>query len=216
MGKNAELNEMIPVPMYLKKNAIIVQEMSDSIKFTFQCDCGSKRFAVVRNVLSRSEKDLLKPYYDALENSMSEYGSWCTKDENGIFHFWKRLSEDQNDVIEVFIPPKPEFALAVMLKAKCSVCGKEYVLFDSRKNGYDAMTSEDMDDSDYIPHFQNYRKKQYVLEIKIENDESLDAFIENTGIDCSEEYYSNAFSWITIYGIDENGKRRKLFESETA
>ncbi len=85
---------MIPVPMYLKKNAIIVQEMSDSIKFTFQCDCGSKRFDVVRNVLSRSEKDLLKPYYDALESSMSEYGSWCTKDENGIFHFWKRLSED--------------------------------------------------------------------------------------------------------------------------
>ena len=184
--------------------------------FSFQCDCGNKQFVIARNRLTRSERELLKPYYDALHNSISRYGSWCTKDENGTLHHWKMLSEDQNDVTEVFIPPKPKFASVTVLKAMCSECGKEYVLFDSRKNGYDAMTSEDMDDLDYLPHFQNYGKKQYILEIKIENDESLEAFIENSGINCSEDFYSDSFSWIIIWGIDENCKRRKLFEFETA
>ncbi|MBR3104594.1 MAG: hypothetical protein IKH46_12325 [Lachnospiraceae bacterium] len=207
---------MVPIPKYLVKNSTLIRHKGNKVIVAFQCDCGSNTFAVARNKLTRAERELLKPYYDALENSLSRYGSWCTEDENGQIHYWKQLSDDQNDVTEVYIPPKPPFATVTVLKAKCTSCGKEHILFDSRINGYDAMTSEDRDDTEYVPHYNIYSKKQYNLEICIENDESLEEFIEATGIKESEEFYSDAFSWIAIYGIDENQKRRKLFDLETA
>ena len=207
---------MVPIPKYLEKNSTLIRRKGNKVVVSFQCDCGSNTFVVARNKLIRAERELLKPYYDALENSLSRYGSWCTEDENGQIHHWKQLSDDRNDITEVYVPPKPPFATVTVLKAKCTSCGKEHILFDSRINGYDAMTSEERDDTEHVPHYNSYSKNQYNLEICIENDESLDKFIEATGINESEEFYSDAFSWIAIYGIDENQKRRKLFEFETA
>ncbi len=209
---------MVPIPMYLEKNATLIRHKGNKVMVAFQCDCGSNIFAVAKNKLTYAEREQLKPYCEALEKWLFShgYGSFSTKDENGQIHYWKRLSDDQNDVEEVYIPPKPPFATVTVLKAKCCSCGKEHVLFDSRKNGYDAMTSEEREDLEYIPHYNNYSKKQYQLEICIENDESLEAFKEATGTNESEEFYSDAFSWIWIYGIDENQKRRRLYEFETA
>ena len=207
---------MVPIPKYLVKNSTLIRHKDNKAVVAFQCDCGSNTFVVARNKLTRAERELLKPYCDALENWLFSHGSFSTKDENGLVHYWKRLSDDRNDVVEVYIPPEPPFATVTVLKAKCTSCGKEHILFDSRINGYDAMTSEDRDDTEYVPHYNSYSKKQYNLEICIENDESLEEFIEATGIKESEEFYSDAFSWIAIYGIDENQKRRKLFDLETA
>ncbi len=207
---------MIPIPKYLDKHVTLIRSKDNTILLSFHCDCGSDKFTVAKNVFNRSERALLKPYYDSIKNSLSRYGSYCTLDDEGKLHHWKRLSDDRNDVIEVFLLPEPDFATVTVLKAKCSGCGKEHILFDNRSNGYDAMTSDEHKGMDYIPHFNHYSKKEYALEIKIENDETFEIFKKNTGIDCSEEFYSDAFSWIIIYGIDEDGKRRKLFEFETA
>jgi hypothetical protein len=68
----------------------------------------------------------------------------------------------------------------------------------------------------YKPMFKQKGKKEWLLQIKIENDESLELFNENTGLDFDEKQYSNAFSWIIIYGTDSKGKKIKLFEVETA
>ena len=54
------------------------------------------------------------------------------------------------------------------------------------------------------------------LQVKVENDASLEEFNENTGLDFSEEQYSNAFSWITIYKLNDKGKATIIFDEETA
>ena len=126
-------NKMIPIPVYLAENASFLRQKGNTVIFLFQCVCGNKKFVIARNTLTSSERKLLKPYYDALSNSLSRYGSWCTKDENGALHHWKQLSEDKNDVTEVFLPPRPKFASVTVLKAMCSGCGKEYMLLTAER-----------------------------------------------------------------------------------
>jgi hypothetical protein len=54
------------------------------------------------------------------------------------------------------------------------------------------------------------------IALRLEHDESLEEFRENVGAEATPEEYADAFTWIWIYGIGENGKKKKLFESETA
>jgi len=50
----------------------------------------------------------------------------------------------------------------------------------------------------------------------VENDESLEAFKENTGLDFTEDQYSDSFSWMAVYKMDDNGKKTKIIGFETA
>ena len=112
---------------------------------------------------------------------------------------------------------KPWFSGIEVIKARCPICGNEIVLFDNRSCGYDGLTEDHTEEyMAYQPHFKLKGSSPVRIEVTIENDPSLDAFREATGMDCTEEYYSNAFSWIQIHGINEEGKRKKFFDSETA
>ena len=144
----------------------------------------------------------------------------CTRDEDGTFHHWK-LYEPEKGLNgkreEVFIPDPPYFSGIEVIKAKCLNCEKEHVIFDSRIHGYDAMTGEkDRKTMEYEPHFKLKCKEAVSLEVKIENDESLEEFKDNTALNFTEEQYSDAFGWIAVYRINSNGKKAKIFDSETA
>ena len=74
------------------------------------------------------------------------------------------------------------------------------------------------EEKNYIPHFKlkKHRDNSPVeICISVENDENFEVFKENTGIDCTFNEYTDAYTWITIYSIDKNSKKRKLFELET-
>ena len=77
------------------------------------------------------------------------------------------------------------------------------------------MLSVDRELQNYVPTFTP-SKKSYEIVIVIENDPSLEAFNENSNERYSYEFYSNAFYSIRVYGIDENGRKRMLFDAETA
>jgi hypothetical protein len=54
------------------------------------------------------------------------------------------------------------------------------------------------------------------IALKLEHDESLEEFRESTGTEATYEAYADAFTWIWIYAIDQKGKKKRIFESETA
>ena len=212
---------MIPIPEYLKDYATLKKNKTDTVSFSISCSCGNTFFVIMENYFTKEEKALSKPYYDALTLLDSRgpegyFGSMYTIDEDGKGHHWKLLSADGKKRMEVIVPERPFFSSIDVIKAVCSVCGKEMVLFDSRKNGYDGMISEHEKENEYIPHFRQKGKSPYQIEIIVENDPSLEDFREASSIDCSFEFYSDSFSWIRIYGINETGKKKKLFDIETA
>lgn len=212
---------MVPIPKHLKENAVSQKESDNTVSFSLRCSCGCEQFIIIENYLSKDEKVLCKPYYDALELLHLDlpgktFGSTYSIDENGKGHHWKLLSEDGKQRREVIVPDRPFFVGISVIKARCPMCGRLIPVFDSRKNGYNGITSPNEEALCYEPHFKQKGKKQYKITITVENDPSLVEFQEATGNICSFDFYSDAYSWITIHGIDDSGKKIKLYDIETA
>ena len=214
----------MPVPEHLKNIAYDLTEktVSDELQFCnfkIKCTCGCEFFNISQNYLTKKENELLRPYYDALEKSTkSVFGSGCTKDENGNFHYWiyKTSKGCFGRKEEVFIPPKPYFSGITVIKAVCAECESEYILYDSRKHGYDSFCMEaSPEEMNYSPHFRKKNKskdtsKKILTELEYSGDKNdfFDSFPDGD--------YNNSFSWIQIYSVDRNGKKRKIFDIETA
>lgn len=211
---------MIPVPDYLSPYAQIVKTSKTWSSFTFSCICGCHSFIPFVNYYTLEEETAMKPYYDALNYCFT--GAWastCTKDDDGTLHRWKLFTPAGLDgpKEEVFIPDKPFFANIMAVKIKCTHCGEDHLIFDSRYHGYDGMTGTHTEEVlNYQPHFRAKCRSAVGIEIKVENDPSLESFEENTGIRFTEMQYSNAFSFIKIYAVNPDGKKRMIFECETA
>ena len=99
---------------------------------------------------------------------------------------------------------------------ECSVCGTEnydspYCLICGCKPH---LSMEEK--AEYVPHFRLKCREAVALAVKVENDESLEAFKENTGLDFTEDQYSDSFSWMAVYKMDDNGKKTKIIGFETA
>lgn len=209
---------MVPIPEHIKEFAIFQSKKRTTVSFSLRCSCGGERFSIVENCLTKEEKDLCKPYYDALDRVFLErdFGLTYTVGENGDGHYWQLLSKDGTQRREIVVPKKPLCAGITVIKAVCPACGREIPVFDSRKNGYDGMTSTDEAALRYEPQLRQKGKKCYQLLLTVENEPSLEEFQEATGEQCSFEFYSDAYSWLKIDGIDENGRKRKLYDIETA
>ena len=160
----------------------------------------------------------MAPYERALHESLSGgYASFCTKDEDGTLHHWKFYTPFIKK--EVFLPEKPTFAGVMSMQTECSECGRMHVIFDNRIHGYDGVFCSESADLTYVPYYKKRETRDKLprkIEIVTENDETIEAFRENTGIECDEAAYSNAFGWICVYAIDEKGKKSKILDFETA
>jgi hypothetical protein len=210
----------MPVPDYLKELAYDESSKNNITTFDLKCRCGCVRFNVYESFLDKKEKELCKPYYDALEYLCSGgYGSSCTKDENGTIHHWKHLtSRRDGPKEEVIVPPKPLCACVDVIRAECSECGEGYVIFDSRYNGYSGKFCADPAEKEYIPHLRSKKRRDGLpvrVCISVEHDRTYEDFEKASGISCGYKEYTDAFIWITVYSIDCNGRKRKMFESET-
>lgn len=212
----------MPVPNHLKNIAYSEQSENEFTFFDIKCKCGSAFFDIYENYLTKEEKELCKPYYEALDYSITGgYSSFCTKDEDGNIHRWINLTHDRNGPKEeVFIPPAPICALIYSIKVKCSECGSEYIIYDSRYYGYDGKFCREVSDEEknYIPHYKMKKRRDNMpvqVRIKVEHDPSFEDFKESADIACSYEDYTEAFTWFVIYTIDSQGKKRKIVDLET-
>lgn len=212
---------MIPVPEYLRKNAKVVKNGKSWTQFAFACDCGCDSFVPYMNYYNAEEEKAMKPYYDVLDYLLSGegWGSTCTIDEDGILHHWKLFTEAglEGEKEEVFLPEEPFFAGITVVKIQCTHCGAEHIAFDSRYHGYDGVTGSRTEEVlNYQPHFRRKCTSAVGIEMKVENDPTFEDFRENTRVECGEGQYSNAFSWVRIYSVNSEGKRRMIFDAETA
>ena len=141
-----------------------------------------------------------------------------TIDENKIVHYW----HSENGVwVEDNYPEKPFFAFIDALCVTCAACKKRITLFDSRFHGYDAIYCGDLtpEAEAYEPAFRpvgNRDGSPMRISLKLEHDESLEEFRENVGAEATYEEYVDAFTWIWVYATDQKGKKKRIFESETA
>ena len=207
----------MPIPEYLQKYAVNPQTKKNHTTFDLRCTCGHELFHASRRAETKEEKRLLKPYYDYLE-FIYKCPRKYTIDENKIVHYW----HSENGVwVEDNYPERPFFAGIEVFRVTCAACGHEITVFDSRYHGYDTLYCDELtpEAKAYQPTLRptgNRDGSPMRIALRLEHDESLEEFRENVGSEATPEEYADAFTWIWIYGIGKNGKRKKLFESETA
>lgn len=203
---------MIPTPDYLKQYAIEQKQKGNQLSFKLKCSCGCETFTILEKNYTNDEKRLISEY----ENKIP-YTGWHSiyggLDANGKPYSYIKIL----GIFKKYItfPQMPMFIEVNVVKATCSQCQKEIVLFDSRYYGYEGMMSDDVEAKKYIPHFKPISRKLYSIEVSIENEPSLEAFNEVLKKQSSLEFYSNSFSWICIRGLDANGKKKILYDFET-
>ncbi|MBQ6274886.1 MAG: hypothetical protein IJK63_11770 [Oscillospiraceae bacterium] len=211
---------MIPVPNHLRRLAVDAQERKGFVCFSLCCPCGSETFFLEQNDLSPKEKAAERNRSKALLRFYEScpYGFTYSYDDEGL-HYWRFLSAlgAKGEREEVFIPPAPLTPLFAVVRCRCPLCGETNTVFDSRLHGYDAVTSSDPPvPGGEATYFRLRTKHPVRLQVEIENDPSLEAFNNNSGLAFTEQQYADAFTWIIIRGISSAGKKVKLFDCETA
>ena len=207
----------MPIPSHLQAYAAEPRTKRCHTSFDLRCTCGHELFFAFRRTETKEEKRFLKPYYDYLE-FIYKCPRKYTIDENKIVHYW----HSENGVwVEDNYPEKPFFAFIDTLCVTCAACEKRITLFDSRFHGYDAIYCGDLtpEAEAYEPTLRptgNRDGSPMRIALKLEHDESLEEFRENIGAEATYEAYADAFTWIWVYAIDQKGKKKKIFESETA
>ena len=215
-----EVTMSVPIPEYLKSIAKNEKVKSSNIVFDIVCECNNSEFLVFQNKKNEDDVKKEKIFHERTKNWLS-MERWTDK-KTGIQYVVKRnlfgLITDKIPIDEV----PTDLNFHEIIKIKCSKCDNEYVIFDNKKHGYDALVEGEKSENLEIEFTQKkFRSSETHLSkiiVEVFNDTSLNQFIENTGLDFTAEQYSNAFSDISIYGfvVDLNDKKIVLYTEETA
>ena len=126
--------------------------------------------------MTKEEKTEIKPYNDYLSLwCCSDLPTEYKSDENGETRYFMQSDyPESSEWKEILCPPCPVFFLVNVVKAECSCCGREILLFDSRYHGYDAKYCNVLTDEDkaYIPTIKKIRRignKTTGIKLKIKN-----------------------------------------------
>ena len=190
---------MIPKPKYIENILEITKYGKGFICCDVICECGSRHFICYKNVLIKSKEQ--KEYEKQLIKFFSKYNSFTTTTENGVRYLCGLKGIFSNKVVDKM--ESKSFDCTEIIKVKCAHCGKEFILFDSRFHGYDAVIPERDNKYDNVEYlFKQIKWKNdedgiATFSIKIDNDDTLEEFINNA-YETDLETYSNSFGSIII------------------
>ena len=204
-------------PKYIENILSVTKEKRGEIECDVVCECGASHFIGYKNVIVRSAEEAA---YEAAYNAFNDkYSRIRFGDENGVSYLYGMKGLFGEKILEKF--EYKHLDSTEIVKVKCAECGKEYILFDSRFHGYDAIIPEreckyDGVVYDFAPIVWKKDKDGLAtFTVKIQNDDSLEDFIENA-YETDEETYSNSFGWITIKAVNIKTKAKKiLLDMET-
>ena len=189
---------MISVPAYIEPFADNVKINKDMVSFSLKCKCGCESLRLARNNYTDEESREIEKCNRINEKKVGWHSIHGGIDEMGkTYHYIKVLG-----VFKKYFEwePEPLCAGIKVVKAICTSCENEIIVFDNRSHGYDsADTSKEA--YEYIPHFDGTWEEECGVTVKIEQNEESDD--------------SNMFSNITIY-TERNGKKKEFFDMETA
>ena len=204
-------------PKYIENILSVTKEKRGEIECDVVCECGARHFIGYKNVIVRSAEEAA---YEAADKVFTEkYSRIRFGEENGVSYLYGMKGLFGEEILEKF--EYKQLDSTEIVKVKCAECGKEYVLFDSHFHGYDAIIPEreskyDSVVYDFAPII--WKKDQdglATVTVKIQNDDSLEDFIENA-YETDKETYSNSFGWITIKTVNIKTKAKKiLLDMET-
>lgn len=204
------------VPVHLKISAHNVKHKKDSATFTIQCKCGCSHFDIYEHAYSEKEKQQIEAYEQELMKLIKGYEITYTKDAEGKGHWWRKKFLFFKQEFEM--PESPWFYGLEIWKIQCLDCGQEYVLFDSRLHGYDAVATEEVNEKlqKYTPSYKIKKVKDKhtkSLQVEIINEQSYEDFCQVVAED--EKLYANAFGSIDVWLVDANGKKTNILSAET-
>lgn len=204
---------MIPIPDYLREYASEGKQKGNRLYFSLRCPCGCEAFCLSENTYSEDEKILAKKY----EKSLPDFGFHSiyggTDSDGKPYSYIKILGLFRK---RITFPDIPVFMRMNVIKALCSQCRKEIILFDSRYHGCNGMTSEDEEARNYQPLFSQRNNKPHGIIVAVENEPSLEAFNDAINGQYPYEVYADSFIGISIYSTEENGRKKLLYDFETA
>ena len=204
-------------PKYIESILSITKEKHGEIECDVVCECGARHFVVYKNVIVRSAEEA---EYEAAYNAFQDkYSRIRFGDENGVAYLCGMKGLFGEEILEKL--EYKQLDATEIVKVKCAECGKEYILFDSRFHGYDATIPERESKYDRVVYdfapivWKKDRNGLATVAVKIQNDDSLEDFIENA-YETDEETYSNSFGWITIKVVNIKTKAKKtIIDIET-
>lgn len=205
------------VPTHLEMPAHNVKHKKDSVTFDIQCKCGCSHFDIYEHSYSEEEKQQIEAYEQELMKLNKGYEITYTKDAEGNGHWWRKRFLFFKQEFEM--PKTPWFYGLEAWKIQCLDCGLEYVLFDSRLHGYDAVTTEEVNErlQKYIPSYKMKRvkdKQTKTLQVEISNELPYEEFCQEVAED--ERLYANAFGSIDVWLVNAQGKKTNILSAETA
>lgn len=196
------------LPNYLKSIADDINYKQDSVEFKIKCSCGNRNFSLYQNI---SAKNSFDEYWDSQKFPIF---SICSKfDKKGQeYYYGKTFFGLHVGKFYVKNMPKKEFKIII---AKCSQCKTEYVIFDNRKHGYDALVNFNKENNKIDISSSN---KKFVdngkLKLKIINNLNFDQLKEDLNNQLSLNEFSEAFSSLSIY-VKTKNKYKCIYDEET-
>ena len=198
---------MMKVPSDFNKISKIEESDGQSLLLSLICQCGKQDFSILINTntpdLSKKQElfdSLVKKYggysrcHIFSDNNCREYINY--KGIRGLFTKPKLI--DSN-----LMPIE-----AKIVKAKCSHCGKEFLLYDNRKMGVVKLEKE-LDYSNFIYKEITINKK---IKIKLEYDMTMNQY-EQKYLFSNKKPYEEFFAYIKIFYVQDN-KEIIIFEDE--
>ena len=143
-----------------------------------------------------------------------------TKSGTYIGYFDSTLLRDVflEDITELDKKTSKGPKMPTYVETVCSHCGKEIVIFNSSRDGYDGVIDEDKQDKGSFPIIKKRRcrickEEVYKMEVTISSTGKTDLFteVDDRSI-INEETWENAFDWITIdLECGKCGKKTKKY-----
>ncbi len=198
-------------PKYIENILSITKDKHGEIECDVVCECGARYFIGYKNVIVRSAEEAA---YESAYNAFNKkYSRIRFGDENGASYLYGIKGLFGEKILEKLEYKQLDYTEIV--KVKCAVCGKEYILFDSRFHGYDAVTPERESEYDVVVYdfapivWKKDTDGLATFTVKIKNDDSLEEFVENA-YETDAETYSNSFGWIMIKAQNIKTKAKKI------
>lgn len=200
------------LPKPLLSIADIIEEKNTSISLILKCNCGCSEFFLLQNEETEYEEAKRAKW----ESLLHEYNGGGYSDKSGnLFLTKKSIFGIKVKEIKINKSDIPQYV--TILKTRCSVCGKEHVIYDSRTNGYNAMTESDiiknLKEENMPRSYKAINDKSAHVKIKITNDISPSIFIEEFP-ESPIENHANAYSHISVY-LQKDNRYKCVFEKQT-
>lgn len=215
------------LPVYLRELSYDCIQKKNSLVFNLKCTCGNQKLKILKGKTNDSKQseekweDYWKKYRFLPIFSFAD----ATERKSGKGYIYGNTFWGIR-VGKLYFEDVPFVKDLCVVKVACPDCSKEFILFDNRKHGYDAL-SDILDEQQFgkamVPFASEKNLKFRTLcrgnecdiTITIQNDLSSDDFYETFGKNASDEDYSIAFSRIKIIAITGN-KKHTILDEETS